>query len=91
MDPGRLSGFPRHRPGALRRRARTPRLPGRRSPHSTLGSFVESMGLETLLESVRFLRTNGPDIRIVMVGAGAEKVRLRRHAARLGLDNLEMS
>jgi glycosyltransferase involved in cell wall biosynthesis len=79
IDPGHFETVPPYRD----RRGRFTAL--------YLGSFVKSMGLETLLEASRILRTAGrTDIRIVMVGAGAEKDRLRRHAARLGLDNLEM-
>jgi glycosyltransferase involved in cell wall biosynthesis len=56
-----------------------------------VGSFVQSMGLDTLLDAARILEREGRrDIRIVLIGDGAEKPRLVARARELALGNLEI-
>ncbi len=55
-----------------------------------LGSFVNFMAMEVILEAAKLLDDRGRrDIRFVLVGGGTEKERLARLAADLGLRNVE--
>jgi len=56
-----------------------------------LGSFVQSMALDVVLDAAQILLVKGrTDIRIVMIGEGVEKRRLMTRAQRLNLSNLEI-
>jgi glycosyltransferase involved in cell wall biosynthesis len=56
-----------------------------------LGSFVQSMALDVVLDAAQILLQKGrTDIRIVMIGEGVEKRRLVSRAERLNLSNLEI-
>jgi len=55
-----------------------------------LGSFVNFMAMEVILEAAKLLGDRGRrEIRFVLVGGGTEKERLARLAADLGLRNVE--
>ncbi len=56
-----------------------------------LGSFVESMALDVVLDAARILQASGRnDIRFVLVGAGSARGRLVRRAQQLRLANVEI-
>jgi glycosyltransferase involved in cell wall biosynthesis len=56
-----------------------------------LGSFVQSMALDVILDTAQILLQKGrTDIRIVMIGEGVEKRRLMSRAERLNLSNLDI-
>jgi glycosyltransferase involved in cell wall biosynthesis len=56
-----------------------------------LGSFVQSMALDVVLDAAQILLQRGrTDIRIVMIGEGVEKQRLMSRATRLNLTNLDI-
>jgi glycosyltransferase involved in cell wall biosynthesis len=56
-----------------------------------LGSFVQSMALDVVLDAAQILLRKGrTDIRIVMIGEGVEKRRLASRAEQLNLSNLEI-
>ena len=55
-----------------------------------LGSFVNFMAMEVILQAAKLLDDRGRrDIRFVLIGGGTEKERLARLAAGLGLRNAE--
>lgn len=55
-----------------------------------VGSFVNFMAMEVILEAAKLLEDRGRrDIRFVLVGGGTEKERLERLASDLGLRNVE--
>jgi glycosyltransferase involved in cell wall biosynthesis len=56
-----------------------------------LGSLVESMALDTVLEAARILQANGrTHIRLVLVGGGSERARLARLIDDYALANVEL-
>jgi len=56
-----------------------------------LGSFVQSMALDVVLDAARILLAKGRnDIRLVLIGDGSERQRLVSRARHLGLANLEI-
>lgn len=56
-----------------------------------LGSFVQSMVLDIVLDAARLLQDQGRhDIHFVLIGEGVEKRRIVQRAEQLGLSNLEI-
>lgn len=56
-----------------------------------LGSFVQSMALDVILDAAHLIQKAGrTDIRFVLVGGGVEKPRLLARATSLGLKNLKI-
>lgn len=50
-----------------------------------LGSFYAYEGLDLLLDALRRLRSDQPEVRVLLVGGGPEEARLKAQAAALGV------
>jgi glycosyltransferase involved in cell wall biosynthesis len=69
----------------------TPQLNGGDFTVMYLGSFVESMALDLILDAALLIQNAGHhDIRFVLVGGGVEKRRLQARATSVGLKNLKI-
>ena len=56
-----------------------------------VGSFVQSMALDTILDAAQILRNRGrTDIRLILVGGGSDKPRLVARADTLALTNVSI-
>jgi glycosyltransferase involved in cell wall biosynthesis len=79
IDPARYDRIP------------PPRLPAGQFTIMYLGSFVESMALDLILDAARVIQDSGrSDVQFVLVGGGVEKRRLQARAETIGLNNLKI-